>query len=191
MVALASPAGFSTGFKPVIPGNLPTDIRNRVRNRDGSISTVRTMSIGTDQGEVLIPTVIGGRVVSDDAAIAHYRRTGENFGVFRTPDEATGYAQDLHRFHESQLKQGGGFNPQGISGERITSTYRDPARNRRVGGVANSYHTRRGLNGEPLARDSVPPKGMGMAEYYQRLKALNPGMDVINEGDHIHIEPRS
>lgn len=84
-----------------------------------------------------------------------------------------------------------GFKPQGIAGERITSTYRDPAHNRRVGGVENSYHTRRGLNGEPLARDSVPPAGMSMAAYYRRLKVLNPDMDVLNEGDHIHIEPRS
>jgi hypothetical protein len=38
--------------------------------------------------------------------------------------------------------------------------------------------------------DSVPPKGMSMAAYHARLKALNPGMDVINEGDHVHIEPR-
>jgi hypothetical protein len=53
-----------------------------------------------------------------------------------------------------------------------------------VGGVTNSYH----LTGR--ARDSVPPPGMGMAEYARRLKALNPKYDVINEGDHVHIEPR-
>lgn len=82
------------------------------------------------------------------------------------------------------------FAPSGIAGERITSTYRTSARNLAVGGVTNSYHTRRGLNGEPLARDSVPPPGMSMGEYHRRLKALNPHLDVINEGDHIHMEPR-
>jgi hypothetical protein len=50
--------------------------------------------------------------------------------------------------------------------------------------VSNSYH----LTGR--ARDSVPPPGMSMDDYWQRLRALNPGLDVINEGDHIHIEPR-
>lgn len=75
------------------------------------------------------------------------------------------------------------FAPRGIPGERVTSTLRSPARNQAVGGVRNSYH----LTGQ--ARDSVPPPGMSMGEYYRRLKALNPGMDVINEGDHIHIEP--
>lgn len=87
----------------MIPGNLPTDIRERVTNPDGSISTVRTISIGTDAGEVLIPTVINGRVVSDDEAVEHFRRTGENFGTFSTPADATAYAQQLHRQHEQQL----------------------------------------------------------------------------------------
>jgi len=76
------------------------------------------------------------------------------------------------------------FAPRGIPGERVTSTLRSAARNRAVGGVANSYH----LTGQ--ARDSVPPPGMSMAEYYRRLKAANPHLDVINEGDHIHIEPK-
>lgn len=78
----------------------------------------------------------------------------------------------------------------GLDGERITSTYRDPARNRAVGGVPNSYHTRKDAQGRPLARDSVPPPGMSMSEYARRLQAANPNMQVINEGDHVHMEPR-
>lgn len=84
----------------------------------------------------------------------------------------------------------GRFNPRGLAGERVTSTFRTPARNAAVGGVPNSFHTRRGIDGKPLARDSVPPPGMSMAEYHRRLKALNPNYDVINEGDHIHMEPK-
>lgn len=78
----------------------------------------------------------------------------------------------------------GGFRPVGIPGEQVTSTRRTPARNRAVGGVPNSFH----LSGQ--ARDSVPPSGMSMDAYYRRLKALNPTLQVINEGDHVHIEPR-
>lgn len=66
----------------------------------------------------------------------------------------------------------------------MTSTKRSVAHNRRVGGVANSYH----LTG--MARDSVPPRGMTMGAYYAALKRLNPNLDVINERDHIHMEPR-
>ncbi len=76
------------------------------------------------------------------------------------------------------------FNPSGIPGEQITSTKRSLAHNRKVGGVGNSYH----LSGR--ARDSVPPRGMSMGEYHRRLKALNPHLDVINEGDHVHMEPK-
>lgn len=68
------------------------------------------MSIGVDGGEVLIPTVVNGRVLSDEDAIAHYERTGENFGTFRTPDEATAYAEALHRQHEQQLRPTGSGN---------------------------------------------------------------------------------
>jgi hypothetical protein len=31
---------------------------------------------------------------------------------------------------------------------------------------------------------------MSMGEYAARLRAANPHLDVINEGDHVHIEPR-
>jgi hypothetical protein len=93
----------SSSAQPAVPGNLPLDVREQARNPDGSVSTVRTISIGTDKGEVLIPTVVNGRVVSDDAAIRHYEQTGENFGTFRTPAEATRYAEWLHRRHERQI----------------------------------------------------------------------------------------
>lgn len=78
----------------------------------------------------------------------------------------------------------------GVEGERVTSTYRDPAQNRRVGGVPNSFHMRRYSDGSPMARDSVPPPGMSMAAYTAELRRLNPHLEVIDEGDHVHMEPR-
>lgn len=76
------------------------------------------------------------------------------------------------------------FAPQGVLGERVTSTLRSPAKNAAVKGVKNSFH----LTGQ--ARDSVPPPGVSMAAYAAQLRRLNPGLDVINEGDHIHMEPK-
>jgi hypothetical protein len=74
-----------------------------VNNADGTVSTVRSISIGTDAGEVLIPTVVNGKVVSDEEAIAHYQRTGKSLGTFRTPEEATAYAKALSAKHGQQL----------------------------------------------------------------------------------------
>jgi hypothetical protein len=82
----------------------------------------------------------------------------------------------------------GGFR--GVPGERVTSTYRPPAHNKAVGGVARSYHMRRYPDGSPMARDSVPPPGMSMAAYADLLRRQNPHLEVINEGDHVHMEPR-
>src|SRR6185369_14012026 len=49
-------------------------------------------------GEVLIPTVSDdGRIMNNDEAIAQYRKTGRNLGIFDTPDNATAYAQSIHQ----------------------------------------------------------------------------------------------
>lgn len=70
-----------------------------------------------------------------------------------------------------------------VPGAIVTSRQRSPGKNRAVGGVADSYHI------TDQARDFVPPRGMSMGQLHARLKQAFPGYDVINEGDHVHIEP--
>lgn len=91
---------------PVVAGNIDVHNRPVVRNPDGSISTVRTISIGTPDGEVLIPTVSDdGRILTNEEAIVLYERSGRHLGIFRTPDEATQFAR---RLHDEQGREYGG-----------------------------------------------------------------------------------
>jgi hypothetical protein len=75
----------------LVPGNIDIHHRPIVHNSDGSISTVRSISIVTDEGEVLIHTVVGDR-----EAIDHYHKTGEHLGIFKNEAAATAYAKSLH-----------------------------------------------------------------------------------------------
>lgn len=77
-------------------GNIDLTNRPIVKNSDGSISTVRSMSFNEDGKEILVPTVVNGKVVSDDEAIQHYHKTGEYLGKFDTIEEADKYAEQLH-----------------------------------------------------------------------------------------------
>ena len=80
----------------IVPGNIDLNNRPIVQNPDGTVSTERSISIGTPRGEILIPTVIQGKVVSKDAAIKHYNNTGEHLGVFKDVESATSYADLIH-----------------------------------------------------------------------------------------------
>lgn len=98
----AAPARAVAG--QVQPGNIDLNARPVVRNSDGSISTVRSMSINVDGKEVLIPTVAedGSRTLSDEEAVQQFRRSGKHLGIFDTPENATAYANQLHTDQERQ-----------------------------------------------------------------------------------------
>ena len=87
-------------------GNIDLYNRPQYRQPDGSLSTVNSISIGTDEGEVLIPTIgrdAKGNPVqwTDDEAIENYFRTGQYLGKFKTPEEADRYAEMLHNQQEA------------------------------------------------------------------------------------------
>lgn len=87
------------------------DNRPKVKNPDGSVSTVRSMSFSEKPGEeILIATANDGLVLSDEDAIARYHATGEHLGKFDSPENATAYADALHRSQEAQTTDHGTGN---------------------------------------------------------------------------------
>lgn len=90
-----SPATAPAG--PLEPGNIDLKNRPRVKNPDGSISTVLSKSFNIDGKEVLLPTISPSGVhLSDEGAIALFRATGQHLGKFATPADANAFAQTLH-----------------------------------------------------------------------------------------------
>jgi len=85
-------------------GNINLNNRPRVKNKDGSISTVRSIGFQDESGkEVLIPTVHpDGYIMSNKEAIDRYYKTGEHLGKFDSVDESNSYAEQLHKDQEKQ-----------------------------------------------------------------------------------------
>lgn len=152
---------------------------------------IANAGLAKDYAERMKPVVLSdgsqlyrpdGTMLAENAADPKYQAVPEGGMLVRTnPNGAT---------QPVMGSQTGPVSFNGIPGERVTSGYRTPEHNREVGGVGNSYHTRRGPDGQPLARDSVPPAGMSMGAYAAQLRRENPSLEVINEGDHVHMEPR-
>lgn len=89
--ALDTPAGLLT------PGNI-SNLYNRpvLQNEEGTVSTTSSSSWNIDGQEVLLPTVVDGKRLTDQEAQDRYRQTGEHLGIFDTPENADAYASALH-----------------------------------------------------------------------------------------------
>lgn len=158
-------------------GNIDLTNRPIVKNDDGSISTVRSMSFQDEEGkEILVPTVVNGKIVSDSEAINNYYRTGEYLGKFDSVEEANEYAKELHRQQEKLYSK----NNQQI--------YELPkagfiANSRRTGEISNPFSDSRLINtlkkeNETLktAKEDLQPLGESSisSQTYEDMKSNDP-----------------
>lgn len=123
----ATPKGLVTA------GNINLNNRPTVKNADGSISTVRSISINVDDKEVLIPTISDdGKLLSDSEAVALFEKTGRHLGMFDSVENANRYAENLHKQQEAKYL---GNDPRGI-------------RNNNPGNIAKSANNWQGQSGD-------------------------------------------
>jgi hypothetical protein len=96
---------------------LPDINRPSYIDDEGGRRSEYKMGVNIDGKETVLPTVVGGRQLSDDESIAQYERTGLNMGQFNAPEDAEyesrlrtaryNMLEDPIRFNQNQFKKGG------------------------------------------------------------------------------------
>lgn len=109
---------YGTVVKPVVPGNinlktLPV-VKNNIPN-EGGVSTVRSISVGVDKGTMLIPTVVNGKILSDQQAIKSAIDSGKNLGIYKNNAAAEMAAQLIHLSEANRVGKMSASNTRGTA----------------------------------------------------------------------------
>lgn len=85
------------GYGALVPGNIDLHRRPYVRNPDGSISTIYSVSIQRGSRVYLIPTVSDeGRILSPGVAEKYFIDKNRHLGIYRNDEEADAAGEAIH-----------------------------------------------------------------------------------------------
>ena len=94
---------YSKASMPIEMGNINLYNRPQVKNEDGSVSTVKSISIGigdetSPNKTALIPLVHpDGYMMDNDEAINWFKKSKQHLGIFESQEVADKYAENLHK----------------------------------------------------------------------------------------------
>src|SRR5436190_8815407 len=96
-------------------GNIDLYAQPKVKNPDGTTSTVDSRSYNIDGKEVLLPSVTpdGRHLRTDNEIVAEYEKTGRHLGKFNSVAEANAYAEQLHNDYAAGKYDRATAKPQG------------------------------------------------------------------------------
>lgn len=80
------------------------DLMNRpkVKNEDGTVSTVFSTGVEMDGHHYLLPRVTDeGEIVSPEEAVKVFKKTGKHLGRFSSREASDNYAEKLHNQQKS------------------------------------------------------------------------------------------
>ncbi|ABD27429.1 hypothetical protein Saro_2994 [Novosphingobium aromaticivorans DSM 12444] len=198
ILAADDPSKFADTYGKLFPSDDKSPFAKEYNDRVRLFGKEAADQWAATQDEKFIPVQQGGSVfrasdlMGGGGIVATREQQAESDRMRAMFPNAPQYATDSTKGGD-QSTAGRGIAPTGsaiesaamaaVPGLTVTSRQRSPGKNASVGGVDDSYHL------TDQARDFVPPKGMGMGALRDRLAKAFPGFDVINEGDHVHIEP--
>lgn len=147
--------------------------RPGVKLPDGSMGSVRSISVGDERGEWVIPTIVDAKPVSNDEAIRLWRQ-GKNDsigGPFKTTKEADDYSWQFHLAEEKRGRLPDFDSLEPIKPEPVAATvgpgaYMAPA----AGGLFGPMRTMAGILGRGFDRVAAGGLELGrQALIYQGL----------------------